>query len=141
MVVVAEIKLPAALGHLREFVEVAASGATSQGFSADRVGEIELTMEEVFVNIARYAYGGRPGAVEMVIEADEAGNLYIELIDEGVPFDSTAVPEPDLESGIDDRDVGGLGIFFIKQLMDEISYIQQDGKNILKFTALKNRPA
>ncbi|WP_420264747.1 ATP-binding protein [Candidatus Magnetominusculus dajiuhuensis] len=140
MIVVAEVKLPATLGHLREFIEVAASGATSQGFSADRVGEIELAMEEVFVNIARYAYEGQPGTVEMVIKADEAGNLHIELIDEGVPFDSTTVPEPDLEASIDDRDVGGLGIFFIKQLMDEINYSRQDGKNILKFTALKNRP-
>ncbi|MBF0403411.1 ATP-binding protein [Candidatus Magnetominusculus xianensis] len=138
LIVISEVKLPAALDHLREFLDAAASCAHAHGFTAERVGEVELVIEEAFVNIASYAYEGQPpGTAEMVIKVDEAGDLHVELIDEGVPFDSTAVAEPDLEADIDNRKIGGLGIFFMKQLMDDVSYSREDGKNILRFTVAR----
>ncbi|MEO5359354.1 MAG: ATP-binding protein [Nitrospirota bacterium] len=138
LIVLSEVKLPAALDHLHDFLTAAASCAHAQGFTAERVGEVELVIEEVFVNIASYAYEGQPpGTAEMVIKADETGNLHVELIDDGVPFDSTAVAEPDLEADIDERRIGGLGIFFMKQLMDDVSYSREDGRNILRFTVAR----
>lgn len=138
LILISEVKLQATLDHLHEFLDAAASCARARGFTDERVGEVELVIEEAFVNIAKYAYEGRPpGTAEMVIKVDEAGSLHVELIDEGVPFDSAAVSEPDIEAGIDDRKIGGLGIFFMKQLMGDISYSREENKNILRFTVAR----
>ncbi|MBF0318662.1 MAG: ATP-binding protein [Nitrospirae bacterium] len=140
MATIVEIKLPATLGRLAEFMNVVTSSAVSQGFTPDRISEIELATEEALVNIMNYAYEGNSGDLQMIISTDASGNMRIELIDKGVPFDSTAVAEPDLEAELDDRNVGGLGVFFIKQLMDDITYSRQDDMNILRYTAYKERP-
>ncbi|MBF0517363.1 MAG: ATP-binding protein [Nitrospirae bacterium] len=136
MELIACIKLPAVIANLQEFLKTASSVALSRGFSAERISEIELVIEEVFVNIANYAYEGGQGDVEMLIKADEAGNLHVEFIDEGVPFDSTSVAEPDLEADVEERNIGGLGIFFMKQLMADVCYSREADKNSLKFTVV-----
>ena len=105
------------------------------GIAPETVFQLNLALDEALANSVNYAYSnGSKG--EIVLEASkEDGNVVFRLIDEGVPFDPTKESnEPDVTSVAEDRPVGGLGIFLIKQMMDEISYERKDGKNILKMT-------
>ena len=94
--------------------------------------QVDIAVEEIFVNIADYAY--RPGTGKAVVRAEvsEEPALNLTFIDEGVPYDPTAKEDPDVSLSADERDIGGLGIFMTKKAMDEISYERKDGRNILK---------
>ena len=91
-----------------------------------------VAIEEVFVNVASYAYGEGSGDVTLDIGFDEANrDATFRLIDQGVPFDPLKKPDPDITLSIEERQVGGLGIFIVKKTMDTVHYAYEDGKNIL----------
>ena len=91
-----------------------------------------LVAEEVFVNIAHYAYDGRQGDVEMSYVFDEeTREVEIVFSDSGIPFDPTSRPAPDTTLAPGQRQVGGLGIHLVRKLMDEVTYEYQGGKNLL----------
>ena len=91
-----------------------------------------VAIEEVFVNIAHYAYGGGDGDMTLGIGFDEGTrNITFEMADSGVPFDPLKKPDPDITLSAEDREIGGLGIFITKKTMDSVSYSYEDGKNIL----------
>ena len=92
-------------------------------------------MKRAFVNIANYAYPDKDGSVEVSCEHDEHGALVITLSDSGQPFDLLAAAAPSLEDNVSEREVGGLGIFLIKKVMDDVSYKRVDDKNVLTLTA------
>jgi phosphoserine phosphatase RsbU/P len=105
------------------------------GIAPETVFQLNLALDEALANSVNYAYSaGSKG--EIVLEASkEQDSVVFRLIDEGVPFDPTKEgSEPDVTSVAEDRPVGGLGIFLIKQMMDEITYERKDGRNILKMT-------
>jgi serine/threonine-protein kinase RsbW len=133
MTIPANIILPGKLDFLYDFMEFVTSQARKQGFSAKRISEIELALEEVLVNIIKYAYkeSGLNGSIEINCRFDDAQNLAIEIMDSGIPFDIFSAPEPDVDADIDERQIGGLGIFFVKQLMDDVRYKREDGRNKL----------
>ena len=94
--------------------------------------KISIAAEEIFVNIARYAYPEGNG--EAVVRAGityAPEEITITFIDRGVKYDPLARPDPDLKLPADKRPVGGLGIYMTKQFMDELSYVYTDGKNII----------
>lgn len=92
--------------------------------------QIDVALEELFVNIAHYAYPDSAG--EAVIRVGfTAEAVQITLIDSGIPYDPLAKPDPDITLGAQDRPIGGLGIFMTKKLMDDISYQYSDGNNKL----------
>lgn len=91
-----------------------------------------VAIEEVFVNVANYAYGGGSGDVTLDIGFNEEDrSVTFRLSDEGVPFDPLQKPDPDITLSIEERQIGGLGIFIVKKTMDSVSYAYEDGKNIL----------
>ena len=95
---------------------------------------LNLALEEAVSNVMLYAYpAGSEGRVdiETVIRDDR---IDFRVIDSGVPFDPTAASDPDLAVDLKDRPIGGLGIYLVKRIMDEVSYTRQDGKNILSMT-------
>ena len=93
---------------------------------------IELAVEEIFINIARYAYApGRGRATVRVDVSGEPVTVTITFIDRGVPYDPLAKEDPDLTIPAEDRPVGGLGIFLTKNIMDDVVYEYKDGQNIL----------
>ncbi len=127
-----EISLAATVENLplvNEFVEQLLAGVT---LSAKAQMQIELAVEEVFVNIANYAYGEAGGqvAVQGKILTEPAG-LELVFIDGGQPYNPLSREEPDIEKKMEDRDIGGLGIFLVKKNMDEVHYAYQQEKNIL----------
>jgi serine/threonine-protein kinase RsbW len=131
--------MPATLDHLYEAMEFVVSFAEEQGFPPNRLMEIELSMEEALVNIIKYAYPDGNGNMEISCILNGQDQFVVEIADTGIPFNVLSVAEPDVTSGVEERKVGGLGIYFIKTLMDDVAYTREDGKNILKMTILKSR--
>lgn len=93
---------------------------------------IDIAVEELFVNIASYAYGdGNGNAVVQVTVHKEPLSVEITFIDNGVQYDPLAKADPDTTLSAKERKKGGLGIFMVKNTMDNVSYEYKDGKNIL----------
>ncbi|MCR4585689.1 MAG: ATP-binding protein [Lachnospiraceae bacterium] len=99
--------------------------------------QIETAVEELFVNIATYAYNPDegPATVRVEVEKDPPA-ISITFIDQGVPYDPLAKADPDVTLSAEDRQIGGLGIFMVKESMDDIDYEYKDGKNILHIRKL-----
>lgn len=127
----ANIRFPANIGSLEPLMSFVRSCLESQGFGPERVGEIELAMEEILVNVFNYAYPDRPGEVEVACRLDNGEGLLVEVSDQGVAFDPLSLVAPDLEGDIADRPIGGLGVFFVKRLIPGVRYRREGGCNIL----------
>ena len=94
--------------------------------------QIDIAVEELFVNIAHYAYHPEEGPAEIKCTADkETGSVTIEFRDRGVPYNPLEKDDPDITLSADERDIGGLGIFMVKSSMDNVTYRHEDGMNIL----------
>lgn len=91
-----------------------------------------VAIEEVFVNVAKYAYSGGDGDVTLGISFDrDSSTITFRMTDSGVPFDPLQNPDPDITLSADEREIGGLGIFITKKTMDTVSYAYENGQNIL----------
>ena len=91
-----------------------------------------VAIEEVFVNVARYAYGDGEGNMTLSIGFDaEKREFTFRMIDQGTPFDPLKKPDPDITLSAEEREIGGLGIFIAKQTMDTLTYAYENGENIL----------
>ncbi len=91
-----------------------------------------VAVEEVFVNIAHYAYPDSEGDMTLCIGFDAQNNaITFRMTDKGVPFDPLTKPDPDITLSAEDREIGGLGIFIAKKTMDSLSYTYEDGENVL----------
>ena len=100
--------------------------------SLKTITAICVAIEEVFVNVAHYAYEDGKGDVTLYIGFDEESrNVAFRMTDKGVPFDPLKKPDPDITLSADKREIGGLGIFITKKTMDSISYEYENGENVL----------
>lgn len=91
-----------------------------------------VAIEEVFVNVAHYAYGDENGDVKYSIGFDSSNRIVtFEMSDKGVPFDPLKRPDPDITLSAEDRKIGGLGIFITKKTMDSVTYRYENEENIL----------
>ena len=91
-----------------------------------------LAIEEVFVNVAHYAYEDSEGDVNFGICFDEESReITFRMTDKGVPFDPLKKPDPDITLSAEEREIGGLGIFITKKTMDRITYVYENSENIL----------
>jgi len=129
-----EIRTVAKLANLYPLLGFVTSCARRHGADQERVREIELVMEELLVNIFNYAYPDREGDVTILCRPADDGRLLVEIADDGVPFNILTRAEPDRDIGIEERSIGGLGIFFVRRLVPEIGYRREDGRNILTLT-------
>ena len=131
------------IGAELENMEMARSYVTEQleeaGFGPKQIMEVELAVEEIFCNIANYAYKPEKGDVLIRCEVTETDKcrITIEFIDKGTPYNPLERKDPDLTLGPEEREIGGLGIFLSKALTDSMSYRYEDGKNILVITKEK----
>ena len=97
--------------------------------------KLRLSIEEAVENVVRYAYSGGIGWLEAGTSLDQDKLLLtIELRDAGVPFNPLEKEDPDITLSAEEREVGGLGIFLCKKMMDNLSYRYEDGNNILTMT-------
>ena len=129
-----ELILPAKVENLDEV----------QAFVGERVGEdcspkaqmqLDLAVEEIFVNIANYAYAPGEGKAAIRVQvSEEPRRVDVTFRDRGVPYNPLEKEDPDVTALAAERKLGGLGIFLTKQLMDEVQYEYRDGQNVLTLT-------
>ena len=100
------------------------------GFLPDEILDIQLAVEEVITNIIVHGYKKTGCAIRLSCHFIPGG-IRIQVTDSAPRFDPLSIAEPEIGRGIDERKIGGLGIFLVRQVMDEISYRYEDGKNIL----------
>jgi anti-sigma regulatory factor (Ser/Thr protein kinase) len=118
-----------ALNDVLGFVE-----ETLEGFDCPMKVQMAIcvAIEEVFVNVANYAYPDSSGDMTLRIDFEEASRtVTFRMTDKGVPFDPLKKPDPDITLSAQEREVGGLGIFIAKQTMDSLSYAYEKGENAL----------
>lgn len=97
--------------------------------------QIDIAIDELFSNIAHYAYHPGVGPVTVRVELTEQPcSVVITFIDNGVPYDPLKNKDPDTTLSADERQIGGLGIFMVKKSMDAVEYTYKDGQNILTIT-------
>ena len=94
--------------------------------------QIDVAVEEIFVNIASYAYAPKTGKAKIRVETGSSPpTVKITFMDSGVPYDPLAKEDPDVTLSADERAIGGLGIFMVKKNMDDMHYEYKDDQNIL----------
>jgi serine/threonine-protein kinase RsbW len=102
----------------------------NHGFPEEDILDTQLAVEEAVTNIILHGY--RDGGGEILIQCRASrGIVEIQLEDRAPPFNPLSLPEPDLDGDIEARQIGGLGIFLVRRVMDEILYRFEEGKNIL----------
>jgi anti-sigma regulatory factor (Ser/Thr protein kinase) len=116
------------LGELNQFVEECADRF---GLDAKKKFGLLIAVEEAFVNICSYSYPGGAGEADVSCASEEEA-LVLEIADSGSPFDVLSLPDPDTTLDVMEREIGGLGVYFIRKLTDDVSYRRENGRNILR---------
>ena len=131
--IIREITVPAAVENL-EAVTAFVDGCLEEVGCPPRAQmQIDIAVDEVFSNIAYYAYQPGTGIVTVQLEVTGAPvSVILTFIDSGTPYDPLSREDPDITLSAKDRQIGGLGIYMVKKSMDHVSYAYQDGKNVLK---------
>ena len=122
--------IDAELQHVSEFISGHLEAA---GCSMKAAMQLDVAVEEIFVNIAHYAYVPDTGYAHISIEIEDSDPkvAVIEFRDGGKPFDPLAKPDPDITLSAEERGIGGLGIYMVKKSMDEVTYRYENSQNIL----------
>lgn len=122
---------PARLEQLASATAFIEGQAAQAGLPPERTPGLLVSLEEAFVNICHYAYPKGDGTVTITCETIDH-RLVIEIVDQGVPFDLLSLPEPDITQDLMEREIGGLGVHFIRTFSDQVSYRREAGQNILR---------
>ena len=130
-----ELELDAKVENLDQVLSFVDSHLEAEDCPAPNMMNIDIAVEEIFVNIASYAYDGKPGKawIRMGIEKYPR-TMVLTFIDEGKPFDPVSKPDPDVTLNAEERKIGGLGIYMVKKSMDTMVYERRDNRNILTIT-------
>ena len=127
-----DITVAATLENLEVVQNFVSEELENQGCSMKVMMQIEIAVEEIYVNIVHYAYNPEVGEATIRCEVtDNPMQVIIQFLDSGMPFDPLAKEDADITLSAEERDIGGLGIFMVKQSMDEVNYEYIDGRNVL----------
>ncbi len=127
------LKLPAALESLEPFQDFVSAQIRNNACSKDAQFKIQLALEEILVNIAHYAYpGGDVGWIELLCRLEQDGKrLCVEIRDAGRAFNPLSRGQPNTEVSLEKREIGGLGIFLVRQMTTKAEYRREDDTNVL----------
>jgi anti-sigma regulatory factor (Ser/Thr protein kinase) len=123
-----ELKLSASVGELDRLQSWVDEILEEKNGTVKACHQVSTVVEELFVNIARYAYSGTDGEA-LIRLAVQGPVLIIQFEDSGIAFNPLEHPLPDTAAGLEDRKIGGLGIYMTRKWMDEVTYDRIDGKN------------
>lgn len=130
-----EIEIKALTENLQEVISFVDGHLEELGASMKAQMQIDIAVEELFVNIANYAYAPDTGMAVVCVEKDVAKNqVSITFTDKGKPYNPLEKTDPDITLSAEERSIGGLGIFMVKKSMDDMRYEYKDGQNILTIT-------
>lgn len=126
------ITLPATLENLEDFKRFIVQNAEKAGLDPQKTMEMELAADEILTNIISYAYGGASGDITVTCSTDTEGLFVVETTDEGKPFDPLQTDLPDVSASLEQREIGGLGLFLARKMVDETRYERRVDRNILR---------
>ena len=127
-----ELEIEASTDNLKKVIDFVDMSLASVKCPPKAKMQLDLAVEEIFVNIANYAYAPDKGKATIRVEASgEPVTVAITFIDSGVPYDPLKKEDPNVNLPVDERKIGGLGIFMTKKVMDYVSYEYRNGQNIL----------
>lgn len=128
-----EKRFPAALNQLEPVQMFVLDQLKDHPYTERIRAQLDVAVEEIFVNIAHYAYPkDQPGWAVIRCQVDQDPlRITIQFIDWGVPFNPLAKKDADITLSAEDRQIGGLGILMVKRSMDEVNYVYENGQNIL----------
>ena len=127
-----EMDIAATLENLDTVMAFVDQQLEEVGCSMKAQMQIDIAVEEVYVNIAHYAYNPEIGGVTIRVQIEEDPlAVILTFIDKGKPYDPLAKEDPDVTLAAEDRQIGGLGIFMVKKSMDNVSYEYNEGRNVL----------
>lgn len=116
-----ELKVDSRLENLSIISDFVTKAMRQLGAKGRSISDVQLAVDEACTNIITHAYSERKDIITIALEmVDE--ELIVTITDRGKPFEFSSIPPPDLESDLGERKIGGLGIYFIRKLMDEVSY-------------------
>lgn len=128
-----ELTLPATIENIETVIDFVNGQLEEIKCPLKAQMQIDIAIDELFGNIAHYAYNPETGPATVRVEVTEDPiAVVITFIDRGVPYDPLKKEDPDITLSAEERAIGGLGIFMVKKTMDEISYEYKDGKNIFR---------
>lgn len=126
-----EITLPATVSNIAKVTEFVVAQLEEINCPPKTQIQIDVAIDELFGNIANYAYGDATGEATVRVESPIPSSIEITFIDSGVAYNPLEKQDPDTTLSAEERQIGGLGIFIVKKTMDEMKYKYEDGKNIL----------
>ncbi len=127
-----ELTLPAAVENIEKAVAFVNGQLEAAGCPPKTMIQIDVAIDELFGNIAHYAYGKDTGDATVRVEVTEEPAVIITFIDNGIPYNPLKKSDPDVTKDLEEREIGGLGIFMVKKSMDDITYEYKEGQNILR---------
>lgn len=133
-----ELTIDASRENLAEVFTFLQEALTECGASKKLIRQVKLCVEEIYINIASYAYAPGTGKARILFGTSGAAGgepplrAVITFIDSGKPYDPLAKEDPDIGLDLDDTPIGGLGIFIVKETMDDVGYERKDGQNIFR---------
>ena len=131
----ASLKIAPTLDQLERITVIVEDLGEQDDWPPDLIFKVNLVLDELSVNIVNY--GGEASEIEVSLAAD-ADEVRVEIADDGRPFDPlNDAMEPDLDAPLEDRAIGGLGIHLVREMMDELHYSREDGKNRLAMVKRK----
>jgi serine/threonine-protein kinase RsbW len=130
----ARLTLPARAESIAPFREFLRQGCIDVHLPPHEVEKLDLVLEEILINVARYAYSPAEGDVEVSYRTISAGKLLVEIGDSGRVFNPLEADPPDFSRGLADRPLGGLGVFLVRGLVESIEYRREENRNVLSFT-------
>ena len=127
-----ELTVLAELGNLQNVIDFVDANLEKLGCKPATMMQIDIIVEEVYTNIAKYAYIEEKGNATILFNvSDNPTAAVISFIDQGMPYNPLAQEDPDITLSAEEREIGGLGVFMTKKMMDDVWYEYKDGSNIL----------
>ena len=128
----AQMTFPATLDNIDAATDFMNGILESAGCPMRTQMKLAIALDELMSNVARYAYAPGTGDVTVCVKVPEAPRrAVVTLTDSGVPYDPLQKEDPDVTLSAEERGIGGLGIFIVKQSMDEMTYAYEDGRNVV----------
>ena len=125
------LTVPGRYDRLEQICEFVAGVAVEAGLDETAINRCQLAVDEACTNIIEHGYGGENvGVIDITCKAGH-GELMIKIHDHAPPFDPADVPQPNLDAALDEMKIGGLGVYFMRQVMDVVEFSYENGGNTL----------
>ncbi len=133
------LTVPGRYNRLEQICEFVAAVATEAGLDETAINRCQLAVDEACTNIIEHGYGGEDkGAIDIACTPGQ-GEVMIKIHDHAPPFNPASVPQPNLDAMLDDVKIGGLGVYFMRQVMDVVKFSYENGGNTLTLIKRKEK--